>query len=222
MLQVDEARVDQRRQRAQRLDVGVGEGRVVVGRVGEAQRPPEPLGALRRDAGQLGDLQPGVPARPVEQQPVQRVPGVGPVGPGRPCAGGSPFCVRRRQPVVCTIEHVDVRAAGGVGRHRAQQARPLMPVSPRLPTTSRSADSRRTTSSSASTGEPTPATVRTRRAVRPRPAAVPGALVRGAPDDLGGPRPVSTGGLMDRGPSYGLGLDTSRCAAPRGRQPVGR
>ena len=101
---------------AERLDVGVGERRVVVRGVGEAEGPPEPQGALGRHARHLGDLQPRVAARSVEQQPLERLAGVR----DRALPGLSHAC-RRPQPVVCTTSTSNSRPAGRVGRHRTQQ-----------------------------------------------------------------------------------------------------
>ena len=83
----------------ERLDVGVGERRVVVGGVGETERPPQPRRALGRHAGPLGDLQPRVAARAVEQQPLERLAGVRDRARPRDrrcrAVGLSPWCARR-------------------------------------------------------------------------------------------------------------------------------
>ena len=96
---LDEPRVDQRREPGQRTDVGVGEGRVVVRDVGEAQRAPQLPGALAGHPGQLGDLRAGVPAGPVEQQPLEGLAGIGAARLGGPGNGHgrqvSPWCARR-------------------------------------------------------------------------------------------------------------------------------
>ena len=146
-----------------------------------------------RHAGQLGDLQPGVAARPVEQQALERLAGVRArglprIGHAAPWRAVSRWCARRGRR---TAER-RVASAG-----TEPSSRPLMPASPRLPTTSRSAFSRRTTSSSVSTGEPCTASglhvLRTGRLrpVRPRCARCP---PRGASRRPGRRRPAARPG----------------------------
>ena len=68
---VDDPGADEVVDELQRLDVGVGEHDVVVGDVGEPERPPEPLVALAGDAAARFDLEAGVAPGVTQHEPFE-------------------------------------------------------------------------------------------------------------------------------------------------------